>query len=46
VAKKTDKRLDNGFNAQASSGARSVLIDACLDNIPTYAMAHGVLLSK
>ena len=43
VPKKVEKRLENGFNAQASSGARSVIIDACLDSIPTYAMGFYLL---
>jgi hypothetical protein len=43
VAQKIESRLENGFNALASSGARSILIDSCLDSIPTYAMGFFLL---
>lgn len=42
VPKRIEKRLGNGFNSLASSGARSVLIDACLHSIPTYAMGFNL----
>jgi hypothetical protein len=38
-----DYRLECWFNSLASSGATAVLIDACLDSIPTYAMGFYLL---
>jgi hypothetical protein len=43
VAQKVVKRLGCAFNSLGSSGARAVLINACLDSIPTYAMGFYLL---
>ena len=43
VPKKVDKRLEVGFNSMASSGARSILLNSCLDSIPSYAMGFYLL---
>jgi hypothetical protein len=43
VHKKVESNLDNGFSSLDSSGARFILINSCLDNIPTFTMSFYLL---
>lgn len=38
VVQKVEKKLENWQSVDLSYGGRKILIDACLDNVPTYLM--------